>query len=256
MNRLKVKINTSFLLLSALLVIAAIISLIELRVLDKSFNRLVINNYKSVEGLSNMYDALELSNSGVLLLISGNWEEGRTTLKTSHNLFNTANLQAKQALTDSAEIIKLNQINLLYQNLWMQIEKPIENLDHAQELAWYQSDFHFAYRNIKVNINELIRLHQENLYTEASKVKDFSKRAIMPAIVSIIASLIFALLLNFYIVKYFVYPLNNLVKGLKELKPGQASLGKAIDTDKSIQELVHPINDLIRKNNQLNKDPR
>lgn len=254
MNRLKVKINTSFLLLSTLLIIAAIISLIELRVLDKSFNRLVINNYKSVEGLSKMYDALELSNSGILLLISGNWEEGRSTLKTSHNMFNTSSLQARQSLTDSAEMLKLSEIDQLYRNLWTQIEKPIENLDHAQELAWYQSDFHFAYRNIKVNINELIRLHQENLFTEASRVKDFSKRAIMPAIVSIIASLIFALLLNFYIVKYFVYPLNRLVKGLQNLKAGQASLGKAIDTDKSIQELVHPINDLIRKNNQLSKE--
>lgn len=253
MNKLKLKINISFLLMSALLIIAASISVIELRVLDKSFDRLVLENYKTVESLSSLYDALEISNSGVLLLFSGDWEEGRKTIKNSESKFSSSFAIAKQSLSDQNEIKKLNEILDFYHQLSKKLNLPMESYSSKQDINWYKTDFHLEFVKIKIAINELIQLHQQNLYTEASKVKDYSRRAIMPAIISIIASLLFALILNFYIIRFYIAPLSKLSKGLQNLKPGQSSLGRHIDEDKSFHDLVSPINELIRRNNQLSK---
>lgn len=241
-------------LMSALLAIAAVISLIELRVLDKSFNRLVLDNYQTLESLSGLYDALESSNSGVIMLFSGDWEEGRAAIKNASAQFNSKMAIAKQSLKDSTEVKRLNEIVGLYSQLSSRLNRPIENLISNQDISWYKTDFHHEFMRIKIAINELVRLHQQNLFSEASKVKEYSRRAIMPAVVSIIASLLFALMLNFYIIRYFVNPFVKLTNGLKQFKPGQPSLGKFIDEDKSIHELVAPINEIIRKNNQLSRE--
>ena len=78
---------------------------------------------------------------------------------------------------------------------------------------------HIFYINILLNtkeaINNLMVLNQDQMNRQSGIVKEKSRRAMMPAIVSIAAAIIFAILLNFFITIYFIHPLRKFINGVK-----------------------------------------
>ncbi|MGM2755135.1 hypothetical protein ACS2QP_27730, partial [Bacillus cereus group sp. Bce019] len=76
-------------------------------------------------------------------------------------------------------------------------------------------------------------------------VKEKSKRAMMPAIVSIVAAVIFAILLNFFITIYFINPLKQLIKSVKGFYPEQIRLNTNIASKDEIKTLENEVNNMI-----------
>src|SRR3989339_718530 len=85
--RLKYKIISGFIILAIMLIIAGVISVFELSHVGKSVQKLLDENYKSIDAANNMIEALEREDSGILLLILGNWGEGRKTIHDADSVF-------------------------------------------------------------------------------------------------------------------------------------------------------------------------
>jgi cytochrome c peroxidase len=63
-------------------------SIYELKTVGTSVQRLLDDNYKSINAARLMTEALERKDSAILLLLSGNWTEGREIIESAlrHNL--------------------------------------------------------------------------------------------------------------------------------------------------------------------------
>jgi len=83
------------------------------------------------------------------------------------------------------------------------------------------------------------------MYDEASDLREKSKRAIMPGIVSIIAAVVFSLLLNFFITRFFVRPIIKLTEIVKNLKLGQKYLKTDTSFNDEIKDLEQAIGDML-----------
>ena len=81
-------------------------------------------------------------------------------------------------------------------------------------------------------------------------MKENSKRAIMPAIVSIIAAIVFAFLLNFFISIYFIHPLHRLVEEVRTYYPERGPIDARITSSDEIKALENEINNLIGRSKQ------
>ena len=88
-------------------------------------------------------------------------------------------------------------------------------------------------------------LNQQVMYGEASYLREKSKRAIMPGIVAIIAAVVFSMLLNFFITRYFVHPIVQLTNAVKSLHKGQKYLKSDISFNDEIKDLEHAISDML-----------
>ncbi len=227
--------------------VAGIIAIIELSVLDRSFNTLILDNYRTVESLAQLSEAIELEDGGVLLLISGEYEEGRKQIRTGTNMFNSSYAIARKGIENEEELDKLSEIAILHSALKQKWEQPIFDKEVKENINWYRNEIHLSFLSIKQKVHELTKLHQEFLYQEASLIKENSRRAIMPGIVSIFASLLFAFILNFYIVHYFVVPISKINQELKSFKQGQIIMDSDSGKNRELQELISSINEVIRK---------
>ena len=69
----------------------------------------------------------------------------------------------------------------------------------------------------------------------------------MPGIVSIILAIVFALLLNFFISRYFVDPLHKLISATQNYKPPFSNLNVDIKSEDELKTLQLEINNLIRR---------
>jgi HAMP domain-containing protein len=235
-----------------MLVVAGVISIREFRWLSNSVHGLIQNNYKSIEASKKMLDALEREDSGILLLLLGEWEHGRRILESADSLFASSFDVAKNNLTEENEgdlIMRIENEYSIYKEKW---RRPIVGTDKQGDLVWYKSDIHQSFLNTKKSVEELMTLNQEVMYDEATDLREKSKRAIMPGIVSIIAAVVFSLLLNFFITRYFVRPIIQLTDIVKNLKFGQKYLKTNITFNDEIKDLELAISDmLVRFSNKI-----
>ncbi len=244
---LKLKIFASFMLLTAMLAVAGTISIIEFRKLSKSVHELIENNYKSIEASKTMLEALEREDSGILLLMLNDLEEGQKIIASADSAFLIALEKAKNNLTEKNEANYIQNIEnnyTEYKNKWT---RPIADTDKQGNISWYKNDIHQLFLTTKAAINELMTLNQSSMYGNVSELSDKSKRAIMPGIVSIIAALVFSLILNFFITRYFVNPISELADSVNNHKTGEYKLKCNIVSNDEIKKLEQAINNLLQR---------
>lgn len=246
-NTLKLKIFASFMLLIAMLAVAGTISIVEFRWLSNSVHGLIQDNYKSIEASKTMIEALEREDSGILLLMLGEWEEGRKILKSADSLFMSSFETAKNNLTENNEEKYIKKIETAYQTYKSSWERPIVDTDKQGNISWYKDDIHKKFAETKFAVNELMTLNQSSMYNEATELKEKSKRAIMPGIVSIIAALVFSLILNFFITRYFVNPISELADAVANFRVGDNKLRSNITSNDEIKKLEQAISDLLQR---------
>ncbi|MCF6241471.1 MAG: MCP four helix bundle domain-containing protein [Bacteroidales bacterium] len=242
---LKLKIYLSFLLLIAMLAVAGVVSIYEFHKLSDNLQSLIEDNYKTIKEAKNMVESLEREDSGVLLLMMGEWENGRTIIDSADNTFKKAFDIVKNNITEAGEdkyIINIKNKYEVYKKEWL---LPVVGTSKQNDIVWYKNNVHQKFLDVKEAVNSLIILNEESMHDTASTIKDKAHRAIMPGIVSIIAALIFSLMLSFFITRYFVHPIEQLVQAVKFYEPNQKLLNSNISSNDEIKQLEQSINNLL-----------
>ena len=122
--RLRIRILSGFLTLTMMLFVAGVWSIYELTTVGTSVQRLLDDNYKSINAGKMMIEALERQDSGILLLLSGNWEQGRSTIESADRLFRQGFKIAQNNVTVPGEPAYVDTIESrykAYKDLWSEL---------------------------------------------------------------------------------------------------------------------------------------
>lgn len=245
--KIRFKILSGFLLMAAMLIAAGGISIIEFSKISRSVQDLLDDNYKSIEASKSMLEALEREDSGVLLLLHGNWEKGRSTVSQGDSLFQTSFSIANTNITESDEQGYIDSIRLLYSNYKNSWERPIVNTYKEENLVWYYNESHDVFIKVKNAVKDLMTLNQNSMYTEATMLREKAKRAIMPGIVAILSAFIFAFLFNYFINHFFVSPLERLISEIENYSTSKNRIEAGIMTNDELKRLQEAVNKLISR---------
>lgn len=253
---LKVKIILSLSLLIVMLMAAGIMSYLDFKKIGSSVDIVLRNNYQSIESAKKMLDAIERGNSGILLWIIENKESEIETVLASDSIIRRAIIDMEENITETDEPRYVNAVMHEYEQYYASVKKILESeIKHNETTSIYNSETDSLFLETKEAINELMVLNQNQMYRQAGIVKEQSRRAIMPAIVSIAAAIIFAFLLYFFIHTYFIRPVRLLINKVKDYYPEKGPLISGIDSKDEFKKLEEEINHLIyrlRKNNNSN----
>ncbi len=242
---LRVKILSGFLILAVMLGTAGGISIIEFNKISRSVHALLDENYKSITAAKDMTEALEREDSGILLLMSGDWKSGRSTMeKADKDFINALNI-AKTNITISGEQAATEAIDQAYNRFKALWERPIVDTSRQGNMGWYFSQAHPAFLEAKTSVKELMTLNDKTMYLTASELKNRAGRAIMPGIVAIISSLIFAIIFNFFINLYVIHPIKRLTDGIRSYMKSGKMVQFHVDSRDEISRLTEAIQELI-----------
>lgn len=246
-RKFNLKILAGFVLLILILLVAGVISFLELAKLESSVESLIEDNYKTIEASKSMVEALEREDSGILMVLLGQGNAGAAIIHSADSSFIASLEVAKgnQTETDEDKFVDAVEENYnLYKTKWAGL------FDHAEQgtgIDWYNNELHNDFLKLKRSVNNLMDLNQESMYGEANSLKDRSRRAIMPGILAIITSIIFCVLFNFFINIYFTSPLNRLIKAINQLQPKDRKLGITIRTNDELKNLEKEINNMVER---------
>jgi nitrate/nitrite-specific signal transduction histidine kinase len=242
--KLRIKILSGFLILATMLACAGLLSIYELLSIGASVNRLLSDNYKSINAAKTMIEALEREDSGVLLVLSGKWENGRETIESGDLAFQKAFETAKNNITIPDENKYVDSIASNYQTykaLWME---PLAGTKKEHNLDWYFEEIHGVFQTAKQSVEELMVLNDETMYLTASSLRNRANRAVMPGIVAIISSLVFVLIFNYFINYFVIKPINILAQEAKNSIRTREPLKIDIETKDELRDLASAIQEL------------
>jgi hypothetical protein len=214
-KKIKTKILLGFLLIIGMLVAAGSVSIYEFIRISGLVEAMIKDNYKTIQAGKTMLEAVERMDSGVLLLLLGQFGEGTKVMHSADSSFRAALVQAEGNITEEGETDVVASIRKDYAIYLAAIDKTDDDT-HEDNLRWYQDGVHNQFSVVKNHVNALIEMNQEAMFVESSLLAQQSKRALMPGIVAIVTALLFLLMLNFFISRYFVHPLVTLKKSIDQ----------------------------------------
>jgi len=242
---LRIKILAGFLILTTMLAVAGVWSIYELTTVGTSVQRLLDENYKSINAGKMMIEALEREDSAVLLLLSGKWEQGRSIIESADDQFQKGFMTAQGNVTIPGEGASIDEIKArykAYKELWL---KPIVDTSKQGNLDWYFQEMHQAFQDLKLSVGKLVALNHQTMYQTASDLKNRTHRAIMPGIVAILAALIFTVIFNFLINYYVVSPIISTTKGIQRFMETGELPAIQVETEDELFHLVSSIQRLV-----------
>lgn len=245
--KLRMKILSGFLILSFILVIAAIFSIHELSTIGESPQMLLRDNYLSVQASQQMIDALEREDSGILLLLSGQWKQGREIVGSADKSFMEALATARNNLTlpdEDKYVSEIDKNYLAYKALW---ERPITDTSRQGNIQWYFGEVHKAFQATKDSVKLLMVKNEETMYRTALELKNRAHRAVMPGIVAIISALVVTMIFNYFVNLYFVTPIIRITRGVKDFQDKEIPFKEKFDSHDEISDLAETINALLAK---------
>ena len=211
---LRFKILSGFLILAIMLCVAGVWSIYELTTVGSSVQALLDDNYKSISAAKKMDEALERQDSGILVLLLGRWEEGRTIINSADTEFLDGLQTATGNITIPGEMAQVDEIRSkydVYKGLWT---RPIVGTPHERNLDWYFNEVRPAFLGLKQSIEGLKAMNDRLMYKTASELKNRAHRAVMPGIVAIVAALVFTLIFNYFINFYMIGPIIKLADAI------------------------------------------
>lgn len=232
-------------LLVLMLLIAGLMSIWELSKMNNSFSDVIDNNYQSIEHALNIIDALEREDSGILMVYLGKLEEGARVVNSGDSTIAKSMIEIKKNATEEGEEGVIGNIEMEYE-IYYSLLKSVINKKSANEEIEYRN-LHKQFTKTKREVNFLMELNQTSMYSKAREMHERLYQTMMPGIVSIILAIVFALLLNFFISRYFVDPLHKLISATQSYKPPLANLNVDIKSEDELKTLQMEINNLIRR---------
>ena len=241
---LRFKILSGFLILAIMLCIAGIWSIYELTTVGSSVQALLDDNYKSINAAKTMDEALEREDSGILVLLLGRWEEGRSIISSADIEFLSGLQTAAGNITIPGEKAQVDEIKSKYnafKGLW---SKPIVGTEHERNLDWYFNEVRHAFLDLKKSIEGLKAMNDRLMYRTASDLKNRAHRAVMPGIVAILAALIFTLIFNYFINFYLIGPIIKLADGIDVFLKSGTPFEPKLETKDELARLGKSIHEL------------
>jgi len=248
---IRAKILFGFLILATMLFLAGAWSIYELRTVGTSVQRLLDDNYKSIHAARVMIEALEREDSAVLLLLAGNWKEGREIIASADPSFQQGFEIAQNNVTISGEkacVDEIGETYSAYKDLWA---KPIVGTKRERDLNWYFKELHQSFLEAKSAVERLMALNDQAMYQTAMNLKNRAHRAIMPGIVAILAALVFTLVFTYLVNYYLVSPVIRITQGVQSFLQTKEPFHVKVETSDEFQRLATSLQELVTQCKKL-----
>lgn len=246
---IRAKILSGFMILAVMLLIAGSWSIYELRNIGMSVQKLLDENYKSIDAAKTMIEALERQDSAVLLMLLGNRNDGLAIIQAADESFQKAYAVAHSNITIPGEQGYIDAVATSYdafKALWLQ---QVAGAGGKGDMKWYVGEVQPSFLKAKIAVSDLMKLNHETMYKTASNVESRAYRATMPGIIAIVSAFIFALIFSFLINLFIIHPIIKLTSGIQAYLERRKPLEIKVLTDDEILTLVSSVKQLMSKTN-------
>ncbi|MDP4090659.1 MAG: ATP-binding protein [Bacillota bacterium] len=247
---IKGKISAVYLCLVAITGIIGLVSVINTYWIGRSIDGLMVNNYKSINAVNNMTEAVERQNNAVLIYINYSSSQGIDQFVKEGQEFNKWLNVEFNNLTEPGEkelVTKLNDNYINFTKLFSQIQQSRDLNGTAWADKFYNESTLPAFQNLKKSLNDILALNQTSMLQHKSDVTASANRSMYIIFIFSVISVTGGFILSRYAMNKSLKPIYSLRQTMKAVGEGDLTRRAEILSDDEIGELASEFNNLEEK---------
>ena len=250
---LKTKMVLSLSAIAVVLIVSGIISIVEYRRMSNYVSDMIAEDINSINVAQKLAAVTDNYNLQILTVIGDDSvnslpdfdQQGFVSICDS--LRSSFSVENVLPLTDSV----LYSYSA-YMLTSLELETVIQS-DFIDSRTWYFERLQPSFQRLNGDIDRLSQAMYDDLQANSEEFDQGFHRSIIPVIVAVSVGIILVLLLMFFIISYYVNPLNKMLEGLADYRSMGRRYGLTFEGDDQLAELNQGISELTEENRQYRR---
>lgn len=249
---LAAKLTLSLSAIAVILVVSSIISLMEYRRMSSYVSGLIADNINSINVAQKLSEVTDKYNLDILSVIG----DEQALLPTFNQEEFVSRCDSLKKNLTSVSLLPLADSVMYSYAAYMLTTLEFEDVllsDFIDSRTWYFDRLQPIFNRLRGDIDALSAGMYNDLKKNSETFERGFYRSIIPGLVAVLAGLILVVLLLFFILAYYVRPINKMLASLGDYRSFGKKYTYNFEGDDQLSELNAGISDLAGENQQLRK---
>ena len=250
---LKTKTVLSLSAIAVVLIVSGIISIVEYRRMSNYVSDMIAEDINSINVAQKLATVTDDYNLQILAVIGDDTLNSLPDFDQQGFVFYCDSLRSSFS---GETVLPLTDSVLYSYSAYMltslELEQVIQS-DFIDSRTWYFERLQPSFNRLSGDIDRLSQAMYDDLQANSEDFDRGFYRSIIPGIVAVSVGVILVLLLMFFIISYYVNPLNKMLAGLEDYRSMGRRYGLAFDGDDELAELNEGITELTEENRQYRR---
>jgi PAS domain S-box-containing protein len=250
LKSLKAKISIVYLSLVITIAIVGAFSIFNVYGLTKSIDGLMVNNYRSINAVTKMLEAVEEQNNSIMVYLYIDRQKGIDNFYDNNEVFSKWHNIEQINITEQGEREHVANINELYKSYLRQFS-TIQELRNSQgtdsALEYYNKEVLPLFTSLKQNLSYLASLNEQAMFNSKELVtSDAFNSMYLITILSAVA-VIGGFVISRFSINRNLKPIYSLTETMKAVKEGDLAQQAPIISQDEIGELTSEFNNMTKR---------
>lgn len=248
---LKKKILIGYGLSFAFMGLVVALAVINLVALGKATDAILSENYRSILAAENMVDALERQDSGTLLVLMGEVEEGTALFQKNEAIFLEWLGRAKDNITISGEADLLSAIEVDYAS-YQQVAASLAALQADSGGLTYRRMIFPMFMQVREACISLRNINEETMYAASVDAKKVAHNAIGSTVLVASLALVVALIFSMILAERIVHPIRRFMEASRHISAGDYDVQVPVGGSDELSRLASEFNQMATQVGRYN----
>lgn len=247
---LKRKITSIYVSLCIIIILVITTSLLNLYFVNNSVDNLLVANYRSINAVSYMMNALENQNNSIFNYIDTSKQSNVDQfLINSKDYYKWYNIETSN-LTEPGEkdlVDKLSKDYLKYLNVFSDSIKFNNNAGTESSVKYYNATIIPIYNDVKTDLKSITQLNEKAMFQRKTNLMQTSQQSTFYILLLCLLILIVSLFFARFLMNKILYPIFALTKTVKKVKEGSLNIQAPILSSDEVGVLATEFNKMIKR---------
>ena len=250
---LKQKMVLSLSAIVVVLIVSGVISILEYRRMSNYVSDMIAEDINSINVAQKLATVTDDYNLQILAVIGDDSLNSLPDFDQQGFVFYCDSLRSSFS---GENVLPLTDSVLYSYSAYMltslELEQVIQS-DFIDSRTWYFERLQPSFNRLSGDIGRLTQAMYDDLQANSEDFDQGFHRSIIPVVVAVSVGIILVLLLMFFIISYYVNPLNRMLEGLDDYRSMGRRYGYSFDGDDQLVELNEGISELTEENRQYRR---
>jgi signal transduction histidine kinase/HAMP domain-containing protein len=256
LNTLKFKIAAVYIFLVLTIAVVGVTSILNIFSLNRAIDGLMVNNYKSINAITNMLEAVEEQNNAISTYIYEDRTKGIDVFhEKSDTFYEWYNIELNN-ITETGEKDQVAKINANYSE-FLKLFSDIQEVNNAQgteaAVNYYENNISPTFSALKEDLNQLAHLNEQAMFRSKGYVTSAADKSMYIIISLSTVSVLGGFLISRYSTNRTLKPIYSLTETVKAVKEGHLDLQAPVISQDEIGELTKEFNNMTERLHKLEK---
>jgi len=250
LKSLKAKISIVYLSLVFTIAIVGMVSIFNVYQLIRSIDNLMVNNYKSINAVTNMVEAIEEQNNSILTYLYVDKQKGINSFYNNNNIFNQWYIVEYNNITEQGEMEHVTKINELYKSylkLFPNIQEMRNSRGNDKALEYYNKEIIPVFTALKQELAYLSSLNEKAMFHSKGLVTNSAYNSMYIITVLSAIAVLGGYAISRFSINKSLKPIYSLTETMKAIKEGYLDQEAPIISQDEIGELTNEFNNMTKR---------